>query len=409
MADSVYWTNYADNAIRGAPLAGGGAVETLYELAQGAVAPTGIAIYAAAGRVYWANYGGGAIRAAPLAGGLVDTLYGPGPVVTVPGGVAIDPAAGRIYWANEADDTIRAAALGGGGGVPSSLYQGTARGVSSPGGVAIDPAAARIYWANGGDDTIRAAPLSGGGNPVALYGPGNGVSGPYGLAIDLTAGRIYWANVHDNTIRGAPLAGGGSVDTLYGPAEGVNAPYAVAIDPADAISIVRAPPSSALARWVTSAIGAIVGVLQSLGRPERTTIGRIYWTNNGDNTIRGAELAIRGAVDVLYGGPGRGVNWPYFLAVLRAPVGTAAPAISGGAGLGQPLSCSRGAWAGDLAGASLFRAPQSFAYQWIRGGSDIGGATLRTFTPTTPGSYACRVTAINRAGGTSQTSAVLVV
>ena len=57
MADSVYWTNYADNAIRGAPLAGGGAVETLYELAQGAVAPTGIAIYAAAGRVYWPTTG----------------------------------------------------------------------------------------------------------------------------------------------------------------------------------------------------------------------------------------------------------------------------------------------------------------------------------------------------------------
>ena len=125
----------------------------------------------------------------------------------------------------------------------------------------------------------------------------------------------------------------------------------------------------------------------------------------GADTVFASDFGLQ----LLYGGPGRGVNWPYFLAVLRAPVGTAAPAISGGAGLGQPLSCSRGAWAGDLAGASLFRAPQSFAYQWIRGGSDIGGATLRTFTPTTPGSYACRVTAINRAGGTSHTSAVLVV
>ena len=51
MADIVYWSNYADNAIRDAPLAGGGNVETLYELVQGAVAPTGIAIYAAAGRI----------------------------------------------------------------------------------------------------------------------------------------------------------------------------------------------------------------------------------------------------------------------------------------------------------------------------------------------------------------------
>ena len=369
MADSVYWTNYADNAIRGAPLAGGGAVETLYELRPRRGRSDGDRDLRRRGAGLLGQLRGRcnsrrtprrrprryAVRARAGRHG--------------PGGVAIDPAAGRIYWANEADDTIRAAALGGGGGVPSSLYQGTARGVSSPGGVAIDPAAARIYWANGGDDTIRAAPLSGGGNPVALYGPGNGVSGPYGLAIDLTAGRIYWANVHDNTIRGAPLAGGGSVDTLYGPAEGVNAPYAVAIDPADAISIVRAPPSSALARWVTSAIGAIVGVLQSLERPDRTTIGRIYWTNNGDNTIRGAGLAIRGAVDVLYGGPGRGVNWPYFLAGPCSGRTCGTRDIGRGAGLGQPLSCSRGAWAGDLAGASLFRAPQSFAYQWIRGGS----------------------------------------
>ena len=204
------------------------------------------------------------------------------------------------------------------------------------------------------------------------------MSGPYGLAIDLTAGRIYWANVHDNTIRGAPLAGGGSVDTLYGPAEGVNAPYAVAIDPADAISIVRAPPSSALARWVTSAIEAIVGVLQSLGRPERTTIGRIYWTNNGDNTIRGAELAIRGAVDVLYGGPGRGVNWPYFLAVLRAPVGTAAPAISGGAGLGQPLSCSR------ALGRATWPAPPSFERRRALRTSGYAAAPTSAVPPSGP-------------------------
>ena len=213
-----------------------------------------------------------------------------------------------------------------------------------------------------------------------------------------------------NTIRGAPLAGGGSVDTLYGPAEGVNAPYAV-IDPADAISIVRAPPSSALARWVTSAIGAIVGVLQSLGRPNRTTIGRIYWTQQRrqhDPRRRARDPRSRRRP---LRRPGSGSQ----LAVLprRAPCsgrncGTRDIGRSRGWSA-QPLSCSRGAWAGDLAGASLFRAPQSFAYQWIRGGSDIGGATLRTFTPTTPGSYACRVTAINRAGGTSQTSAVLVV
>src|SRR5712692_6009077 len=108
LADSVYWSNFADSAIRCAPLAGGGYVDTLYELFQGAEGPRGVALYAAAGRIYWSNQGDNTIRCAPLAGGIDDRLYGPSGVVSLPGGVAIDPAAGQVYWANEVDNTIRA-------------------------------------------------------------------------------------------------------------------------------------------------------------------------------------------------------------------------------------------------------------------------------------------------------------
>jgi hypothetical protein len=56
-----------------------------------------------------------------------------------------------------------------------------------------------------------------------------------------------------------------------------------------------------------------------------------------------------------------------------------APAISGGASLGAALSCSPGSWKSDLAGAFLFRAPRTFAYQWQLDGGDIPGATTSSF------------------------------
>jgi DNA-binding beta-propeller fold protein YncE len=406
LADSVYWTSFAGNAIRGAPLAGGGNVDTLYDLAQGAAGPRGVAIDSAAGRIYWANQGDNRIRGAPLAGGMVDSLYGPGQVVGLPGGVAIDPAAGQIYWTNESDNTIRGAGLAG-GGTANSLYDGPARGVNGPGALAIDPPAGRIYWTNFEDNTIRGAPLAGGGTASPLYGAADGVSHPIGVAIDSAAGRIYWANFLENTIRGAPLAGGGPVATLYGAADGVSGPIGVAIDPPAAIPITLEPRPSTFSGWLGTAGGRVRNWL--LGWLGRSPAGRIYWANGGDNTIRGASLAGGGSVDTLYGGSGLGVNLPRFLALLRAPLGTGAPAISGGGQLGQPLSCSRGAWAADLAGSFLYRAPQSFTYQWILGGSDISGATLAAYTPTAPGSYTCRVTATNRAGSTAQTSAAVTV
>ena len=128
--------------------------------------------------------------------------------------------------------------------------------------------------------------------------------------------------------------------------------------------------------------------------------------------------------------------------MLRAPAGTGLPVISwaivlpdefsggmgggpgggleGGAGgwqfgggnsgpQGQRLTCSRGSWAPDLSSAFLYRAPQSFAYQWRLNGADIGGANAAQYTATAPGSYTCRVTATNQSGSASQTSAAFTV
>jgi hypothetical protein len=99
------------------------------------------------------------------------------------------------------------------------------------------------------------------------------------------------------------------------------------------------------------------------------------------------------------------VDNPNFVALLKAPSGAGAPTITGGAAPGSVLACSQGAWAPDLLGSFLYRAPQSFAYQWSLDGADIAGATASSHTASATGEYRCRVTASNQAGGSSQTSA----
>jgi hypothetical protein len=356
--------------------------------------------------MYWSNQGDNTIRAGPLPGGIVDRLYGPGQVVSLAGGMAIESAAGRIYWSNESDDTIRRAPVAV--GTADTLY-GSANGVDSPGAVAIDPAAARIYWTNGGDNTIRGARLAGGGAVDTLYGPTDGVSGPSGVALDSAVGRIYWSNFLDHTIRGAPVAGHGSVDVLYGPADGVSGPIGVALDPTDRVFfIIREARQSAFARWFDPE-GRVVQWFADHGWLGKYPPGQIYWANHYDDTIRGAPLDGSGSPDTLYGGADHGVQWPNFVAVLRAPVGTGPPMISGTGSRGQPLRCSRGTWAADLVGSFLYRTPQRFRYQWLLGGADIAGATLSAYTPTNAGSYSCRVTALNEAGSSTQTSAAITV
>jgi DNA-binding beta-propeller fold protein YncE len=349
--DSIYWSREdGSNSIRFGPLTGSTPAQTLFD--DGG-APCGIAANPAAGKIYWANWNTGEIRVANLDGtlGSASTLFAePGNVC----GVAVDPAAGKIYWANFSTNEIRVGNLNG-TGTPLTLF--TDPGGSAPSGVAIDPANNKIYWTNQFSDEVRAGNLDGSGFAQSLF---SGEDNPIGVAADPAAGKIYWTDLNAGTVRVGPLGGStvGAAQTLFNS----STPSGPAIDP---------------------------------------TTNKIYWTSwTSGLGIRVGNRDGTGTVSTLFGGEGASL----FAALVKAPVNTARPAISGGAKVGKQLTCQNGTWAPDLLASFLFRAPASFAYQWKLNGGNI--ATGPTFTPNLAGDYTCTVTATNQAGDTVQTSAV---
>jgi hypothetical protein len=90
-------------------------------------------------------------------------------------------------------------------------------------------------------------------------------------------------------------------------------------------------------------------------------------------------------------------------ALPSAPSNTVAPVVSGTATVGSTLSCTTGTWTNS---------PTSYAYQWLRGGLSISGATSATYLLVAADggtSVSCRVTATNAAGNTSIASNALAV
>jgi Carboxypeptidase regulatory-like domain len=100
--------------------------------------------------------------------------------------------------------------------------------------------------------------------------------------------------------------------------------------------------------------------------------------------------------------------------VPAAPVNTALPAVSGTPTVGSLLSCSSGSWTGESVGTLTVGWPLTspFAYQWLRDGGPIAGATSPAYLvqATDVGhSLACEVGATNYAGHASAKSNPLAV
>jgi hypothetical protein len=370
-ADRIYWGNGGNNTISYANLDGSGGGGQLNISGSTPSGPRGVAIDVRAGRIYWANQGNATISYANLDGsGGGGQLNISGTTPNKPHGLAVDPTAGRIYWPNGDINTISYANLDGSGGDQLDITGATP---DDPYGAAIDPEGGRIYWADRLSNTISYANLDGSGGGGELGGGELDISGSnpediHGVAIDRPGGRIYWANFHPSD--GSTMISFANLDGSGGGGE---------------LNLTGSTPSGAVGLAIDHEANRLY-----FGNLGNDTISYV----NLDGTGGGGQLNLTGATS----------SDPRFLALLRAPSGAGVPQIAGGSSAGSALTCSQGAWARDQLGAFLYRAPQSFAYQWSRDGAEIGGATDPSYTADVPGDYRCRVTATNTAGSTSQTS-----
>jgi DNA-binding beta-propeller fold protein YncE len=318
----------------------------------------GAAIDAAAGRLYYGrnSSGGDRISFVNLDGSGGGDLSTPGVTVNFPNGLAIDPAAGMLYFSNYGANEIAFARLDGSG---AGTIDTTGATLQSPIGVAIDPAAGRIYWANNSNlvHRISFANLDGSGGGGDLNTSGASNNSAWGLALDVAGGKVYWGNGDKISFAGLDGSGGGDLPTT-----GVT---------------------------VSSASGVAIDV----------PTGRLYWADSSADTLSFAGLDGSGGGTLPAAGASLGA--PSLPVLLKSPAALGSPAVTGAE---KKLSCSQGTWAPDLLGAFLYRAPQSFSYQWSRNGAGIPEATESSFTAGPAGNYRCRVTAQNQAGSASQTS-----
>jgi DNA-binding beta-propeller fold protein YncE len=380
-AELLYWDNYSAEpqsiSVANIDGSGGGALNLTGVTLDD---PEGMAFDSATGRLYVASSSGGPGEKGEIVFVNVDgsgagVLSAPGMEVNEPYGVAIDPVTRTIYWANNeggpgGKGSIGYAKLDGSGG---GLLNTAGAAVEAPYKLAVDPVSGRVYWANTENTpySIGFANLNntGGGGTLDLTGapPFESI-----YAVAVANGQVYWLESNKKRISFASVNGGGGGE-LNLAAETLNGAYGLAIDP---------------------------------------TAGRAYWANFGLGETRAGAIGFAN----LAGGAGGAispvtapVDGPQDPVILKSPSGTAAPAVTRSTTTRSLLSCSPGGWAADFAGSFVYQAPRTLVYQWTNNGAAIPGATAITLEATTPGSYACIVTATNQAGNASQTSAAVNV
>ena len=378
-AELLYWDNYGNEpaTIGVANVDGSGA--SLLNLAGAQVLnPEGMAIDTAGGRLFVASSGEteydaetetnkvtipGKIVVANLDGSGATVFAPPGAPVDEPEGIAIDPATGLVFWANvgtgESKGSIAWAKLdGSAGGVlatPGVVVNGPYR-------IGVDPATARVFWDNAGDEPERIAFAAENGTGGGYLDITGATSPPdvSGFAVDSAAGRVYWIDHGKKYVSFANVGGGGGGDIDMSGAT-VNSPYGLAFDP---------------------------------------TLARLYWGNYGNGTEAiGAFgfsdlLGVGGGIDIA----GVPVSGPQDPVILKSPTGTGAPALTRAKSSRSKLQCSTGSWAADYAGAFVYQAPTTYAYQWAKGGTPIAGATAATYAAKSAAAYTCTVSGANAAG-----------
>ncbi|MBI5691469.1 MAG: immunoglobulin domain-containing protein [Verrucomicrobia bacterium] len=366
----------------------------------------------------------------------------------LPYGLAVD-AAGSLYVADGGNHTIRRITAAGvvstvaGAALQSGFANGTATAArfSTPWGLAVDRNGV-LYVADSGNHVIRRIGTDGvvstlAGSP-GNTGSGDGVGAaarfnePRGVTVD-AAGNVYVADYGNNVLR--MITPSGTVSTLAG-AAGISGDIdsvgaaARFYYPTDVVAdgttvfvvdssnnlIRRAAPASQAALPVISVhpLEQIVSVGQSVSfRVVASGSALTYtWIKNGfpisgatgsTYTIASPQAADEGVYSVRVGSAGGAIDSE------QAPL-SVLPVASGSISItARPLSQSVAV--GQSVSFSVTATGPGLAYQWLKDGAAIAGATGATYTIGSAsvgaaGTYTVRLTS---GGSTVTASAKLVV
>ncbi len=326
-------------------------------------------------------------------------------------GISLWSATGAQIW----NDTI----------VATSGTSGTASGIAASGGAATAVIKNSIIRGNhtdlspGGnpgttfavDYSSYGSSPSGGGGGIVTAGPHNQTSQP--VFVNAGAGDFREA-AGSPTIDAGTSGSTGSYDVAgnvrtAGPAPDIGAyeylapPYAAtggATGLASAAAIVAGtvnPLGLAGTGWqfsygLTGAYGSLTASVDAGSANAPSTVSATL-SGLRPYTTYHYRLLVTGPGGVTDGGDRT------FTTLGIAPVGTAAPTVSGTPGLGSTLTCSPGGWSGTPA--------PTLTYAWLRDGALIGGATSANYNiqPADQGhTLVCAVTATNSSGHAAATS-----
>lgn len=371
-AELLYWNNFDENTVAFADIGGSGG-GPLNLTGATIVAPEGLAYDSATGRLFVASVDGGATADGEIVTVNVDgsgarVFTAPGAPVDEPNGIVVDPVRRMVFWVNSGAESISWARLDGAAGGTLNTTGAT---VFRPFRIGLDPVAGRVYWVNvgeEGDDSISFARVDNSGGGDLNTDGATTAGGIRAITVDPAGGRIYWI-IQDEGISFANLNGSGGGDLDLSGAE-FTEPFGLAFDP---------------------------------------LIGRFYWgaiLNGRTGTFGFANLAGGGGGIDVATAPVDEAQDPL---ILKSPTGTAVPTVSRDPKSRAALTCSQGSWAPDFAGSNVYRAPSKFAYQWLRDGQPVPGATAGTLNANAPGAYTCTVTDSNQAGAAAQTSVAVAI
>jgi trimeric autotransporter adhesin len=328
-----------------------------------------------------------------LAVGADGTVYAGGffrdegkPGVTIGGAdrnwlAALDPATGNATgWNPNPDSRVEALALGHNGTIYAGGFFATIGANAQPRHsiAALDPATGNATaWSPNASGDVRA---------LAVGADGTVYAGGMFFTIGANTQTRHYIAALEPALPGNASAWNPSASEVV-----------------DAIAVGSDGTVYAGGQFLT--IGAIPQTRRSLAALDPASGNATAWNPNASGWVFALAPAADGTLYV-------GGNFPTldlaaqqtFASFSLPPVSMSTPQVSGTPQAGQLLSCSQGTWSGST--------PQSYAYQWLRDGATITGATSASYALTAADAghqLACRVTASNLGGSASATSAPVSV